>query len=201
MTMKAIETKYKGYRFRSRLEARWAVFFDTLGIEWEYEKEGYDLGEAGWYLPDFWLPEQKCWVEIKGQYPDKKEIAKIGKLWTPDAVAYCAIGQPYIEKKLSIVSSYEIYPVDDRGVHESNHAFILCPSCNNVDVVSINNERYYCNGCDLGPRPVPVAYGLSFWKGDVIIEDKSSDPRISPFMILAYKAARSARFEYGECGL
>lgn len=25
-----IETEYKGYRFRSRLEARWAVFFDTL---------------------------------------------------------------------------------------------------------------------------------------------------------------------------
>lgn len=30
--MKAIETRYKGYRFRSRLEARWAVFFDALGL-------------------------------------------------------------------------------------------------------------------------------------------------------------------------
>lgn len=63
--LKAIETRYKGYRFRSRLEARWAVFFDALGIEWEYEKEGYDLGEAGWYLPDFWLPQTNTWVEIK----------------------------------------------------------------------------------------------------------------------------------------
>jgi hypothetical protein len=43
--IKAIETRYKGYRFRSRLEARWAVFFDALGVEWEYEKEGFDLGE------------------------------------------------------------------------------------------------------------------------------------------------------------
>lgn len=33
--IKPIETKYKGYRFRSRLEARWAVFFDALGISWE----------------------------------------------------------------------------------------------------------------------------------------------------------------------
>lgn len=66
--IKAIETRYKGYRFRSRLEARWAVFFDTLGVKWEYEPEGYDLGEAGWYLPDFWLPEQEyqCWIEVKG---------------------------------------------------------------------------------------------------------------------------------------
>lgn len=70
-TIKAIETVYKGYRFRSRLEARWAVFFDALGVKWEYEKEGYDLGEAGWYLPDFWLPELQCWFEVKGEMNDE----------------------------------------------------------------------------------------------------------------------------------
>jgi hypothetical protein len=39
MDIKPIETRYNGYRFRSRLEARWAVFFDTLGIEYQYELE------------------------------------------------------------------------------------------------------------------------------------------------------------------
>lgn len=63
--IKAIETKYKGYRFRSRLEARWAVFFDALGIKWEYEPEGFDLDEAGYYLPDFRLTEHNQYVEIK----------------------------------------------------------------------------------------------------------------------------------------
>lgn len=63
--IKPIETNYKGYRFRSRLEARWAVFFDALGVAWDYEKEGYDLGDAGWYLPDFWLPSLGIFVEIK----------------------------------------------------------------------------------------------------------------------------------------
>ncbi len=76
MTMKPIETHYKGYRFRSRLEARWAVFFDTLGVDWEYEKEGYDLGPAGLYLPDFWLPGQQCWVEVKGKEPTEEEDGK-----------------------------------------------------------------------------------------------------------------------------
>ena len=56
MKIKAIETRYKGYRFRSRLEARWAVFFDALCIEWEYEREGFVL-PYGPYLPDFWLPQ------------------------------------------------------------------------------------------------------------------------------------------------
>lgn len=54
--IKAIETQYKGYRFRSRLEARWAVFFDELGIEWEYESEGYELSNGERYLPDFYFP-------------------------------------------------------------------------------------------------------------------------------------------------
>jgi len=42
--MKAIPTRYAGCHFRSRLEARWAVFFDRLGVAWQYEPEGYDLG-------------------------------------------------------------------------------------------------------------------------------------------------------------
>jgi hypothetical protein len=62
--IKPIETIYKGYRFRSRLEARWAVFFDTVGLTWEYETEGYDIfGE--WYLPDFYIKDYECFVEIK----------------------------------------------------------------------------------------------------------------------------------------
>jgi len=48
--IKAIQTEYRGYLFRSRLEARWAVFFDACGVDWEYEPEGYDLGSGGYYL-------------------------------------------------------------------------------------------------------------------------------------------------------
>lgn len=74
--LKAIETRYKGYRFRSRLEARWAVFFDALGLAWDYEIEGFDLGDAGLYLPDFWLREHNVWIEIKGQKPTEDEKKK-----------------------------------------------------------------------------------------------------------------------------
>jgi hypothetical protein len=71
--IKAIETRYKGYNFRSRLEARWAVFFDALGIEWEYEPEGFELPDGTRYLPDFWLKRECVWVEIKGQAPTHTE--------------------------------------------------------------------------------------------------------------------------------
>lgn len=51
--LKAIETRYKGYRFRSRLEARWAVFFDALEIKCEYEPECFELRDGRGYLRDF----------------------------------------------------------------------------------------------------------------------------------------------------
>lgn len=81
MTIKALETKYKGYRFRSRLEARWAVLFDALGLGWEYEPQGYDLGDGlGCYLPDFFLTQNRHYgpyIEIKGQRPTDLEVRKL----------------------------------------------------------------------------------------------------------------------------
>ncbi len=60
--IKPIPTRYDGYSFRSRLEARWAVFFKTLGLPYRYEAEGYRVGGAN-YLADFYFPSCKCWNE------------------------------------------------------------------------------------------------------------------------------------------
>lgn len=93
--IKAIETVYKGYRFRSRLEARWAVLFDSLGLKWEYEKEGFDLGDAGWYLPDFWIPElMDMVIEIKPNTPTGSEIRKCDALaWEENMIMI--VGSPW----------------------------------------------------------------------------------------------------------
>lgn len=68
--IKPIETYYNGHRFRSRAEARWAVFFDNAGIEWMYEAEGYKLSDGTMYLPDFYLPDPDCFFEVKGVMTD-----------------------------------------------------------------------------------------------------------------------------------
>lgn len=67
MTIQAIETYYAGHHFRSRLEARWAHVFNDLGLRWEYEPQGYLVGEQRRpYLPDFYLTDLGWWVEVKG---------------------------------------------------------------------------------------------------------------------------------------
>lgn len=87
-TIKAIETEYAGCRFRSRLEARWAVFFDLVGVGWEYEPEGYEL-PSGNYLPDFRIlsDSRPCfWIEIKPElYPWPSEPPR-DKRWMEFAV-------------------------------------------------------------------------------------------------------------------
>lgn len=49
-SIKAHPTPYNGVLYRSRLEARWAAFFDLC--EWEHEYEPIDLEE---WTPDFYV--------------------------------------------------------------------------------------------------------------------------------------------------
>lgn len=56
----AIPTEYRGRIYRSRLEARWAAFFDRLGLAHEYEP--FDLGA---WSPDFLLTDINTLVEVK----------------------------------------------------------------------------------------------------------------------------------------
>lgn len=72
---------YEGITFRSVLEVRWAVFFDALGITWEYEPR-HDFGGLA-YLPDFWLPTHKTYIEIKPCSPFEgiEKCAALAKQW------------------------------------------------------------------------------------------------------------------------
>jgi hypothetical protein len=206
--MKAIETVYNGYRFRSRLEARWAVFFDTLGVKYEYEKEGYDL-DGLWYLPDFWLPEQGCWAEIKGQEPTEEEQEKCVRMQAHSGLkVHLFFGEiPSIDCP-GTVYTYRANP--DLGVHPDEplcmrsdyYGWCECPFCRKIEIIDYRNiECMSCNCFEkyfkvdemmdafhqLYPDGLPdYIYKRLFEWGDT--------PRIDA----AYTAARQARFEHAE---
>lgn len=94
--IKAIETIYDGYRFRSRLEARWALFLNELGWSWSYEKEGFELEDGTWYLPDFYIPSLNTWLEVKPDVIIEEDIRKCVLLSRgfPDACVIIANGLP-----------------------------------------------------------------------------------------------------------
>lgn len=113
--MKAIQTRYKGYHFRSRLEARFAVMFDALGLKWQYEPEGYDLGNAGWYLPDFYLPDLDAWVEVKAKQLNEDEREKafaLSSFTGKPVIELCEIPDPDCVAKTGCMFANFYYGVD-----------------------------------------------------------------------------------------
>lgn len=118
MAIKALETYYNGYRFRSRTEARWAVYFNSLGIPFEYEPEGFRLPNGENYLPDFRLSLRTrelryyWWAEVKGQPFTPAERLRCDLLsqlvscpvillvGSPDAISYEYCRHPYTEEEL-----------------------------------------------------------------------------------------------------
>jgi hypothetical protein len=67
----AIPTVWNGIKYRSRTEARWAVFFQELNITACYEEEHFKLSNGVNYLPDFYLPEFDVFLEVK---PDSDDV-------------------------------------------------------------------------------------------------------------------------------
>lgn len=161
MLLQAIETVYNGYRFRSRLEARWAVFFDALDMRWEYEKEGYDLG-IGWYLPDFWLTKRgrygweggeavSVWAEVKPERFTAIEIERCKRLVAmtqADCIMLVGLPEPevYYAIEYDPQSRMAIDSVD-LLLHSSKNRFWWSPGEEDIEYLR-NENREYQYACD-----------------------------------------------------
>ena len=180
--MKVIETEYKGYRFRSRLEARWAVFFDACGVRWEYEPEGYELNNGQQYLPYFLLHD------VEGRVDGDLHVEVKGKMTKMDAAK---INQ-FSEGKHPLLVVPGIPDGDDIG-----------------DIESYCREwgRYGFPGFGGGPYP----FNFQTIDGDYFVAHPGINKqgrfeffgsctmdRDDVATLQAFKLARQARFEHGE---
>jgi hypothetical protein len=66
MVIQAIPTTFRGIKYRSILEANWAQWLRERGFNAQYEKRKFKLERGIWYLPDFYIPEIKTFIEVKG---------------------------------------------------------------------------------------------------------------------------------------
>jgi hypothetical protein len=58
--------EYEEIEMRSMWELALADALDHYGYEWEYEPEVFKLTKSKRYIPDFYLPEEDRWIEVKG---------------------------------------------------------------------------------------------------------------------------------------
>jgi len=84
--VKIFKNKYKNTWMRSSWESKFAKWCDGSNIEWEYEPKAFDLilnQRKRIYIPDFYLPEFDCWIEVKGWWRPKakKKFNKFKKTY------------------------------------------------------------------------------------------------------------------------
>lgn len=182
MDIKPIETIYNGYRFRSRLEARWAVFFDAIGARYEYEPQGFEFDDGTRYLPDFYLPDCDRWIEVKGVMTDtdKHKIEMFRNyLEAHGKTVLVVVGAIPPETNDLLDYFYSTYPKADCFDVGFDFPYIpcVCPHCGRFGFEFDGRGGRICDhyGCD--------EKGYSY-----------DNPRI----LEAYKKARQARFEHGE---
>lgn len=169
--IKPIETRYAGCRFRSRIEARWAVLFDHLGIGWQYEPQGFEL-PSGPYLPDFLLDlsmrrddapsdiQNGVWFEVKGAEPTEYERRLCWEL--------------YLETRRHTYIAHGGIPRDGLEEPRIEHAVGA-------------KVRWFI-------RPEVIGLVPEDWRFE-------QTGRNAQRLLSAYQVARSARFEHGESPL
>jgi|SRR5688572_8885344 len=175
--IKPIETVYKGYRFRSRLEARWAVFFEQMKWPWEYEPEGYEWRDQK-YLPDFVcrliVP---TYFEIKPLFSEEQKLSakEAQSKWldfakhfvSPERSAVLIFGSPWVDMRAWVAAWDE----ERKGSSVVIDTFLgQCPCCDSPSLLIVGEDlkRKVWNAPGFNRRP--------------------------------YELARSARFEHGEKG-
>lgn len=194
---KSVQTYYKGYYFRSRIEARYAVFLDYLAILWKYEPEGYIIEESEFtkwfghegdaYLPDFFLPELNIYLEIKPEGPtehskfseDVKKALAFG--------AYVCQGIPDEED----INPHGWIANDFDNAKADKKYSLLVPFDHGYDWC-------YCQS----QKKIGIEYE---GRSDRLIpkEQKKDDRGHNANALIikeAWRAARTARFEHGQRG-
>lgn len=204
MGIQAIETRYAGCHFRSRLEARWAVFLDELNIKWEYEPQGLMVshrmtGDEGKfsYLPDFWLPKQDLILEVKGSLTGLQAVQIL------DTAAFvssprggCGGGSDFV--LLGPIPRVQYSSLFETGghlpwlLHMHKGDLLASTWPTGTDPCGGHLIGNDCNGREqFAGREDRLAE---------ILLDGSPVNRMPPRLSDALTAARSARFEHGQNG-
>ena len=193
-TIQAIETLYRGYRCRSRLEARWLYFLDLIGMKYEYEPQGFHVNDI-YYLPDIYIPAYSTFIEVKNTsvYEDKNERDKARMKMEAicGACVYCAGIIVYGDPLTDLCESY---------------CFLSNEMCGGVDWAPVSFEYIRddkASGagiCYNGEVLMRTYAGTMMYEGfeDISTSNYAYVPDLKDLMLKAKLRARGARFEHGE---
>lgn len=190
--MKAIETIYNGYRFRSRLEAKWAIFFDELKIRYQYELEGYELPNGMRYLPDFYIESMNLFVEIK---PSVDSISNEG---IDKMISFSVEGR----KNLLLITGQPTKDYMFLLSHETTHTIDDIPILYDVPMLDGNvdiNSIYKCwKDSVMEEAAIRIERDAITWKWVFVLGGKMKEWFVDSEIKSAKNKAIRSRFEFSE---
>lgn len=159
MASKGIETWYDGVLYRSRGEAKWAVFLTELGVKFSYETQGFDT-DGSWYLPDFviFAATGTIWAERKSAWEDDPiGVAK----WRTFAAqrpqpsrAALLLGEPSADGEHVVIGGDESLADPRHGPWEDDcRTWRPCPSGHHFDLAYPG--KYWSKFAEDGCTPMP----------------------------------------------
>lgn len=171
--IRAKEIKYNNILFRSQLEARWAVFFDLLKIDYEYEPEWDEVECNGFrvrYKPDFYLPRIDLWIEIKGKKLEELTNSEVMKIvgWGKFEDVLILSGPPRLVTEKTDAHYLCTWNPKKKQINpaQRNIWWCECPKCGHIDIRTLGgipircSETCYSNmGYDLFGNDIPEPDG------------------------------------------
>ena len=202
---KSLPTYYKGITFRSRLEARWAIILDELGISWEYEPEAIIIEgshfpdpcnpETFGYLPDFYLPQYKAFMEVKGKLDE-------AEYWKVMRIAHQLVPNDYNPEHRFLLAGNlgddDFAPAmhslfNNKGAIGKSGPFLF----KRQELFFKEHPDWDYVGDDTDPEETLYALGIDAVNFH-LLEDCASPKSKNISLMDAAKKARSARFESGQ---
>lgn len=138
LTKSGIPTTYSGTAFRSRLEARWAAFFDLVGWTWVYEP----FDATGW-IPDFLIKGRRGFLVEVGPCVSKDDyLAKAEKparfFELPTLVVGVDVQLGDWDEAGVLVNEFRQHPAAAPAFWQS------CAECEGIAIYSDGNCHYPC---------------------------------------------------------
>lgn len=166
---------YRGSRFRSEIEARWAVFWDEVKVLWEYEKRPFPLN-TGFVVPSFWLPEVRggVWVEVVASYPEpwQQEMAEELAQQTKQEVFFLGEVSPPGEESSSWDSAMVFFP--ENGCFDVDYWWCQCRHCKRVGLEFQGDASRFCQ------------FATSW--------EQEGEAHATPALVRAYRRAQTVQF-------
>ncbi len=191
--IKARKTNYGGVLFRSRIEARWAVFLDSLGVEYDYEPFYEEVGNDYVYynyMPDFYLPKQEKFIEVKPGKPTVVEERKAA-FWCKDIqdiVILFNLNPP--TDKLENGWLYHFPSIKKVPMVMENYWWGECRKCGHIDI----SEYAYVTSCGC----YNIDYYNKVWeKEEIGSQEYSKSFSRSKRLMKAYLTAKKYNFNPG----